>query len=165
MRRAPGPRATLATAAATLAVACATAGTLHQARGTGVVRHYEAAWAEIWHAALRSIPANGLQLDRASEEERYIFATRLPTRAGSGLREQEVTLEADQGERIGIFLDSIGPGRWAVEVVTVRRFALDPSKLDWAPEVFWVIERELDPEGRIRLPDSAFQEPARRPSP
>lgn len=167
MPQANRQRTTLVTAlaaAALAALACATAGTLHKARGTGVVRHYEASWEAIWNAALRSVPANGLQLDRANEDDRYVFATRLPARAGSGLREDEVTLEADQGQRIGIFIDSVGPGRWAVEVITVRRFALDPAKLDWAPEVFWVIERELNPEGRIRLPDSAFPKPAPGPS-
>ncbi|MFQ5679273.1 MAG: hypothetical protein ACE5HP_07420 [Gemmatimonadota bacterium] len=116
----------------------------------------------MWQASLNAIPANGLQLDRANEYERWILATHYPTPSGSGLREEEVTLEADQGERIGVFVDSIGPNRWSVEVVTVKRFALDPAKLEWADDIFWVIERDLNPEGRIRVPERAFKKPPRR---
>lgn len=149
-------------ALAVVATACATTANLKKARGTGDVREFEANWKEMWEATLKSVPANGLQLDRANEYERWIVATHLPTQTGSGRAEDEVALEANQGERIGIFLDSIGPGQWAVEVVTMKRFALALDKQEWFEEIFWVIEHELDDENRIRIPARAFRKPPRR---
>ena len=141
-------RVSTVTAALLVTVAaCATTGDLRNAEGTGTTRFYEAPFEAVWQAALEAIDTYGLQLDRADDFDRFIAATHLPDRTGTG-REEEVAVTADQGERIGIFVDSVAPGIWGVEVVTKRRFALDPQRLGWAQDIFYVIERRL---GRARV--------------
>ena len=73
-------------------------------------------------------------------------------------------MSADQGERIGIFVDSVAPGTWGVEVVPRRRFALDPSAQAWKRAVFLVIERELGEDARVpgRTPADTAREGAPR---
>lgn len=122
--------------------ACATTGDLRDAEGTGTTRFYEASFEPLWQAALEAVDAYGLKLDLADDFDRFIAATHLPERTGTG-REDEVAVTAEQGERIGIFIDSVAPGVWGVEVVTRRRFALDPERLSWAKDIFSVIERRI----------------------
>ena len=61
-----------------------------------------------------------------------------------------MSVSANQGERIGIFVDSVAAGTWGVEVVTRRRFALDPTAQDWKGAIFAALERELG--DRVRVP-------------
>lgn len=136
------------------AAACATTTDLREARGTGAVRTFEGAFDEVFTAAIESLRGLGMTVDRAHQGERWIAATRRPGELGPGAPEEAVSIQSDQGERIGVFFDSVAPERWEVEVVTVRLFKLDPSRLDWAEEVFFSMEMRLDPEGRIRLPSS-----------
>lgn len=152
--------AVLATATLSLAaLACATTGSMLETRGDGITRYYEAPFDAVWSAAVHAIRANGLRLDEENAGDRYILATHVPERTGDDLDRDRVAVEADQGERIAVFLDSVAPGTWGVEVVTRRRFALDPGKTSWAQDVFWVIERDLGDGARIRaekvLPDTA----------
>lgn len=161
-RPGPGPVrrwGAAALAALLLALACATASSLRDARGEGTTRFYEADFEVLWEAALRAVRANGLRLDERDAYDRYILATNAPQRGG-GMDDERVVVDADQGERIAVFVDSVGPGKWGVEVVTKRAFALDPGKTEWAKDIFYVIERELGDEARLRdaeraLPDSA----------
>ena len=129
-------------------MACATTQSLREARGDGVTRFYEADFGALWEAALHAVEANGLRLDEKDEHDRYIVATNAPQRGG-GMDDDRVVVEADQGERIAIFVDSVAPGTWGVEVVTRRTFALDPGKTSWAEDVFWVIERDLGDAARL----------------
>lgn len=135
------------------ALGCASTQNLRQSRGEGTVRYYEAPFERVWQAAVEAIGANGLRLDEADEYERFIAATHLPDRTGTG-REDEVAVTADQGERIGVFVDSVAAGVWGVEVVTKRRFALDPNRLGWARDIFYVIEQRLD-GARVTPPPGA----------
>lgn len=143
---------TTALVAASLAMAagCATVESLRESKGEGTTRFYEAPFEAVWRAAVAAIEANGLRLDRADDYERFIAATHEPERTGTG-REEEVAVTADQGERIAVFVDSVAPGVWGVEVVTRRRFALDPNRLGWAKDIFYVIERRLD-DARVSPP-------------
>lgn len=136
-----------------LAAACATLDDLRRAEGTGTTRFYEASVEALWQAALEAVEANGLRLDRADDFDRFIAATHAPARTGTG-REEEIAVTADQGERVGIFIDSVAPGVWGVEVVTRRRFALDPQRVGWAEDIFYVIERRLD-DARVEPPPGA----------
>lgn len=138
---------TLIAALVVVGPACATTGDLRNAEGTGTTRFYEAPFEAVWQAALEAVDAYGLKLDRADDFDRFIAATHVPDRTGTG-REEEVAVTADQGERIGIFVDSVAPGVWGVEVVTRRRFALDPERLGWAEDIFYAIERRI---GRARV--------------
>lgn len=135
------------------AAACATLDDLRRAEGTGTTRFYEAPVEALWQAALEAVEANGLRLDRADDFDRFIAATHAPERTGTG-REEEIAVTADQGERVGIFIDSVAPGVWGVEVVTRRRFALDPARVGWAEDIFYVIERRLD-DARVEPPPGA----------
>lgn len=146
MRRSPLTAAALL--AAVGAMACATTQSLREARGDGVTRFYEAEFGALWEAALHAVEANGLRLDEKDDHERYIVASN-PPRRGGGMDEDRVVVDADQGERIAVFVDSVAPGKWGVEVVTRRTFALDPGKTSWAEDVFWVIERDLGDAARL----------------
>lgn len=159
---------TVAALATAGVLACATTSSLRDSRGQGLTRFYEAAFESVWHAALHAVRANNLRLDRSDDSERYIVATHAPERTGGDLDEDRVAVEADQGERIAIFVDSVAPGQWAVEVVTRRTFALDPGKTSWAEDIFWVIERDLASGARLEraeeaLPDTAANESGQPP--
>lgn len=144
---------TAAVALLATALGCASTQNLRQSRGEGTTRYYEAPFERVWRAAVEAIEANGLRLDEADDHERFIAATHLPDRTGTG-REDEVAVTADQGERIGVFVDSVAAGVWGVEVVTKRRFALDPNRLGWAEDIFYVIEQRLD-GARVTPPPGA----------
>lgn len=132
-----------------LVAACATTADLREARGTGLLRVFEGSFEDVFTAAVESVRGLGLEIDKVNEEERWIAATRYPDRMGPGAPEEAVSIQADQGERVGVFVDSVAPGRWEVEVVTRRTFALDPSKLEWAEEIFFSMRARLDPERRL----------------
>lgn len=149
-----GPAALLAPVAllawaALLGPACATIPDLREARGTGLTRVFEGSFDDVFTAAVESVRGLGLEVDRVNEDERWIVATRYPQRMGPGAPEDALSVQADQGERVGVFVDSVAPDRWEVEVVTRRTFALDPSKLEWAEEIFFSMRARLDPERRL----------------
>lgn len=144
---------------AALAAGCATTGDMRNTRGQGVTRYYETTFGALWSAAQHAVEANGLRTDDTSEYDRYIIATNPPDRGPRGFDDERVVVEADQGERVAVFIDSIAPRTWSVEVVTKRQFALDPGKTPWAKDIFWVIEQDLAEGARLEaeeaLPDSA----------
>lgn len=147
--------------AALAAVACATTGGMLDDRGEGVTRFYETTFDSLWAAARSAVRANGLETDDENRSERYIVATNPPDRQ-TDFDEERVAVDADQGERVAIFVDSLGPRTWGVEVVTRRQFALDPGKTPWAKDVFWVVERYLGGGARVleeSLPDSVRPAP------
>lgn len=133
------------------ALGCASAADVRSQRGDGVTRYYEAPFEAVWRAALDAVEANGFRLDVEERAEGAIVATRLPDRPDMA-PDESMAVSADQGVRIGIFVDSAGPGVWAVEVVNRRRFALDPGTADWTEDVFWVIERRLGEDARLDGP-------------
>lgn len=134
--------------------ACATTGSLREQRGEGLTRFYAAPLEEIWQAALHAVRANNLRLDRADRGDRFIAATHLPSGDRVGPPDESVAVNADQGERVGIFVDSVTADTWSVEVVTRRRFALDPTAQDWTRAIFLALERELGPDARRPAPGS-----------
>lgn len=146
-------RGTILLLVAAAAAACATTESLRRSRGEGVTRFYRAPFEEIWSAALAAVEANNLQLDRADDFDRFIAATHLYSGSAND-PDQSVTAGAQQGERIGIFVDSVAPGIWGVEVVTRRRFAFDPDKLPWAKDIFYVIEQRLG-DAQVEPPPGA----------
>lgn len=152
-----GPFAAVVSASLLLAAAaCATTGGMADTRGEGVTRFYRTSFDTLWAAARHAVRANGLRTDEESRYERYIIATNPPDRE-TDFDEERVAVEADQGERIAVFVDSLAPDTWSVEVVTRRRFALDPGKTPWAEDIFWVVERDLAEGARVEeeaLPDS-----------
>lgn len=149
MRRVLLAAAVLFGSAALVTTGCATIPDLREARGTGLTEIFEGSFDEVFTAAVESVRGLGLEVDRVNEDERWIAATRYPQRMGPGAPEDALSVQADQGERVGVFVDSVAPDRWEVEVVTRRTFALDPSKLEWAEEIFFSMRARLDPERRL----------------
>lgn len=143
-------------AAAVLAGACASAGGLAGARGEGVTRYYEADFATLWKAIQASMSFNRLQVQEANRRERHVYAVRSGQRRGAGVREGDLAVSSDFGERVAVFVDSVAPGTWAVEVITGRRFALDLTYEDWTRDVFqaleWYLEDAAASGGRIPPP-------------
>lgn len=163
----PGTDAPARPALALLALlalgACATTGSLRDQRGEGLTRFYEAPFEAVWKAAHRAVEANGLRLDASDRSERFIAATHLPPESPTGEPDESVAVSADQGERVGIFVDSVAPGTWGVEVVTRRRFALDPTAQDWDRAIFLALEQELGEGTRVPAaapPDSSPEDGA-----
>lgn len=144
------------------ALGCASVGDVRSHRGEGVTRYYEAPFEAVWRAALDAVEANGLRLDTENSSEGYIVATHLPGRPGMA-PDESMAVSADQGERIGIFVERAGPGVWSVEVVNRRRFALDPGTTNWTEDVFWVVEKRLGEEARLDGPIPAASDSAGAP--
>lgn len=146
------------------AVGCASVGDLRSLRGEGVTRYYGAPFEAVWRAVHDAVDANGLRLDAEDRSEGYLVATRPPARPDMA-PDESMAVSADQGERIGVFVDSAGPGVWAVEVVNRKRFALDPAATDWTEDVFWVVEKRLGEDARLHgpIPSSADSAPEAAP--
>lgn len=149
--RARALRLTLATLL-TAVLGCASVGDVRSLRGEGVTRYYEAPLASVWRAALDAVEANALRLDAENRDEGYIVATRLPSRQPDMAPDESVAVSADQGERVGIFVERAGPGVVSVEVVNRKRFALDTGSTDWTEDVFWIVEKRLGPDARLDGP-------------
>lgn len=124
---------------------CVTTERLLESRGSGEVRCYQGELELIWWVVERAIVRNGLRIVEADSVERVVVART----ADPGREEdpQQMALDSDAGERIGIFIDSAAPDIWAVEVVSRRYFALDPTAKDWTQDLFRTVEG--------MLPDSA----------
>lgn len=134
-------------AAALLGGACASAGGLAGARGEGVTRYYATDFATLWKAIRASMSFNRLRVQEADRRERHVYAVRSGQRRGPGAREGELAVSSDFGERVAVFVDSVAPGTWAVEVITRRRFALDVTYEDWTRDVFQALEWYLADAG------------------
>lgn len=133
-------------------LACATAGSLREARGEGVTRFYRVDYDTLWNAVMESLRFNRLQVKESDPEERYVLAIRPGSHRGPGVREDEIAVSSDLGERVGVFVDSVAPGVWGVEVITKRRFALDITMEDWTVDVFQAIEWELPDSAAVEEP-------------
>jgi len=142
-------------------LACASTTSLFEDRGpggAGVIRHYRVPFESVWEAVQASVRFNGFEVVEASRVNGYVLARTPGTNQGPGVREDEMAVTADAGERVAIFVDSIAPDVSSVEVVSKRRFALDVTPRNWTRDVFQAIEWELPDDSRAdslpSLPDS-----------
>jgi hypothetical protein len=126
---------------------CVTGQRVLQDRGVGEVRCYRGSFEQVWGAAERGVRWVGLVIEVADTAQSHILARNYEPDV---LDPERMAVDADAGERVGVFLDSAGPDLWAVEVVSRRVFALDISARDWTPDVFAAIETQL--------PDSANED-------
>lgn len=136
--RAPTRAAALAIAASV--AACVTARGIVEERGTGEARCYRAPYDTIWGSAQEALTTLGLVLERANREE-GVFVAR--TYRPEVRDPEEMALEADQGERVALFVDRDGPDVWVVEVISRPIFELDVTARNWTRDVFLALERVL----------------------
>jgi hypothetical protein len=134
-----------------LAVACLTAGCLTterlvRARDEGQIRCYQTEFGVVWEAIGRSVALNGLQLEMAVRSERFFLARSGPEPEPRDV--EDMAVDANAGERVAVFVDSAGPGMWAVQVVSRANFVLDPTQKNWTSDVFEAIERALPDSAR-----------------
>ncbi len=109
-------------------------------RGRGVVRCYRVPYDTLWNSAESTLKWVGLVLERANRENGFLVARSYRPEVRDP---EEMALEADQGERVAVFIESEGPDVWAVEVVSRPIFALDPTPRDWTDIVFIELEERL----------------------
>jgi hypothetical protein len=126
---------------------CVTTQRVLRERGEGEVRCYRGSFEEVWAAAERGVRWVGLVIEVADTAQGQLMARSYEPEVQDP---EQMAVDADAGERVGVFLDNAGAGLWAVEVVSRRIFALDISARDWTPDVFLALEAQL--------PDSAKEE-------
>ena len=144
------PTAPLALALAALTIgltSCITAQRLTRDRGQGEVRCYRGSFEEIWRATTRAVAWVGLIVEAADTAQGELLARNYELEVRDP---EDMALDADAGERVGVFLDSAGTSLWAVEVLSRRVFALDVSARDWTPTVFAALEDQLTESARTR---------------
>lgn len=143
---------------------CVTTQRVLRERGEGQVRCYRGSFEEVWTAAERGVRWVGLVTEVADTTQGQLIARSYEPEVQDPER---MAVDADAGERVGVFLERAGSGVWAVEVVSRRIFTLDISARDWTPEVFSAIEAQLPDSARADTPEIARCEAQRRrpPSP
>ena len=135
---------TALTVLATALTGCVTSQRILRDRGEGEVRCYLGSFEQVWEAAEEGVRWTGLVTEVADTAQGHLLARNYEPEIQDPER---MAVDADAGERVGVFIDSAGAGMWAVEVLSRRVFALDVSARDWTPSVFQAIE--------ARLPESA----------
>ena len=144
--------ATALTGLATVLAGCVTTQRVLRDRGQGEVRCYLGSFERVWEAAEEAVRWTGLVIEVADTTQRHLLARNYEPE----IRDPErMAVDADAGERVGVFLDSAGVGLWAVEVLSRRVFALDVSARDWTPYVFQAIEARLPDSAKVDTPEVA----------
>jgi hypothetical protein len=154
--------ATALTGLATVLAGCVTTQRILRDRGQGEVRCYLGSFERVWEATEEAVRWTGLVIEVADTAQGHLLARNYePT-----IQDPErMAVDADAGERVGVFLDSAGVGLWAVEVLSRRVFALDVSARDWTPDVFQAIEARLPDSAKADTPEVAECELQRSGSP
>lgn len=152
-RSAPSPTRWWTLASIAIAVAgCVTGQRVLQDRGEGEVRCYRGSFEQVWGASDRGVRWVGLVVEVADTAQGHLLARSYEPEV---LDPEQMAVDADAGERVGVFLDSAGVNLWAVEVVSRRIFVLDVSARDWTPDVFAAIEAQLPESAKEDSPEVA----------
>ncbi len=130
--------------------ACVTTGGMLQERGTGEVRCYRVSFDTLWPATQEAVRWVGLVLESTNRENGFVIARNYEPEVRDP---EEMAVDADAGERVGVFLEDAGVDVWAVEVVSRRIFALDVTARDWTRTVYQAIEDRLPDTARAPHPD------------
>ncbi|WP_419163459.1 hypothetical protein [Candidatus Palauibacter sp.] len=131
---------------------CLATGSVLQARGTGLTRCYRLQYETLWERVVEAVRYAGLVIERENVENGFVLAHSYQPDVE---RPEDMALDADQGEVVGVFVEPEGRNVWAVEVVSQRRFALDPSPRDWTAPVFLALENRLPAEASAPNDDLA----------
>lgn len=138
---------------------CVTTQRVLRERGEGEVRCYLGPFEEMWAAAEEGIRRVGLVIEVADTAQGALMARNYEPEV---LDPEQMAVDADAGERVGVFLERAGAGLWAVEVVSRRIFPLDISARDWTPDVFLALEAQLPDSAKAATPEIAECERQRR---
>lgn len=136
-----------------LAIAsCVTASGILAERGTGTTRCFRVSYDTLWPAAEAAVRWVGLVVERANRENGFLVGRsyRPPDRPP-----EEMAVEADQGERVAVVLEVVGPDVWTVEVISRPIFRLDPTPRDWTEPVFEALGQGLPDSARAPHPELA----------
>lgn len=101
---------------------CTTLGDARLAKGTGMMRSYDASFEKTWAATLCSVNGLGLPVAGDNKQEGYILAQRGMT-------------AFSYGENIAIFIHKRGPKGTDVEVVSKKAMQTNIFAPDWAPKI------------------------------
>ncbi len=132
--------------------ACVTTSGILQERGTGEVRCYRVSFDTLWPVTQQAVRHVGLVLESTNRDNGFVIARNYEPEVRDP---EEMAVDADAGERVGVFFEDAGPDVWAVEVVSRRIFALDVTARDWTRPVFQAIEDRLPETARDPHPDLA----------
>jgi hypothetical protein len=124
---------------------CVTGVRMFDTRGTGIVRCYHASEDELWAALERGVVETGLVLERLDRDNGIVLAH---SYRPDEVDPEEMALDADQGERIAVFVAAEGIDVWGVEIVNRAIFALDVTPRDWTAALFFTIEKRLPNGGK-----------------
>lgn len=122
------------------AAACLATGGVLEQRGAGLTRCYRLEYEALWTQVVAAVRYAGLVIERENVENGFVLAHSYASEVEDP---EEMALDADQGEVVGVFVESEGPDVWAVEVVSRARFRFDPSPRDWTAPVFLALEDRL----------------------
>lgn len=149
-----------AVAAAILVGGCIATGSVLEARGSGLARCYRLEYDALWPRVVDAVRWAGLVIERENAENGFVLAHSYEPEVEDP---EEMALDANQGEVVGVFVDREGPDVWAVEVVSRPRFPLDPSPRDWTAPVFLALEDRLPAAASAPNEDLAACARVRRP--
>ena len=109
---------------------CATMADVRQARGEGTSKTYSASFDVVWKAVSEALPSLGLTVTTDNKQEGYILAERKAT-------------GFTWGEKVAVFVTSVGSTETRVEVVSKRVLATNFTATDWEPKVLQRVEQVL----------------------
>ena len=110
--------------------ACATVDAARQERGSGLVKTYPESFEKTWAASLDAVESTGGRIVEKNPQDGDIIAS-------YGVS------AFSWGERLAIFLKSIGSKKTEVEVVSKRAVGVNVTATDWAPKIHQEIEEAL----------------------
>lgn len=116
--------------AAVFQTGCTTLADAQKGRGTGTTVAYAASFDEIWAALPAAVTQAGLEYISADRDARSVLAQRGMT-------------AFSYGENVAIFVNSAGPARQDVEVVSKRAMATNVFAPDWAKPIFAELDKKF----------------------
>ncbi len=135
-----------------VAAGCLATGSVLEYRGTGLARCYRLEYEALWERVVEAVRYAGLVIERENVGNGFVLAHSYEPEVETP---EEMALDADQGEVVGVFVEREGPDVWAVEVVSRARFQFDPSPRDWTGPVFLALENRLPAEASAPNEDLA----------
>lgn len=140
---------------------CISSGRILERRGTGVVRCYHVSLDAMWTALETAVRETGLVLERSNREGGFLIARSYRPEVEAP---EDMALDADQGERVAVFVDREGTDVWAVEIVNRPIFSLDVTPRDWTQSLFFTIEQRLPGSARAENDEVAACTRVHRPA-
>ncbi|HPD82880.1 MAG: hypothetical protein R3D88_03220 [Alphaproteobacteria bacterium] len=110
--------------------ACASSNAAKTAQGSGLTKTYAASYDATWNASINAVNATYGEVVEENKEEGNIVATYGVT-------------PFSWGERVAVFLKSLGSKETEVEVVSKRAVSTNITAANWEPKIHDKISEEL----------------------